>query len=218
MSTATTPAWTPDTSRPGNQGAKASINEPVTTNSPLLFEMLKNLSATDQRTILDMGRASQSSIDFFGDYKCKLIITDAISELYKLDQKKNDTEATWLKALAKTIQYKQQQQTTLDFISLWSLPNYLSQHHLKALIQYLLPVTDSRTRLHAYIYNTLKMPAVPAHYHIKRNHKVVMSPQTHEQKNCPMYHLAELHNCFKPFKVDHAVMLSSGVQEYLFSV
>ena len=219
MPSLSTPAWTQDSiQNPGRTPDKSSVIENTASNSPLLFQMLKNLSATELRTVLDMGHASHSSIDFFGDYRCKLIITDAITELHKLDHKKNDTAQTWLKALAKTLQLDQKNIAPLDLICLWNLPNYLAQHHLKALMEYLLPHTTSNTRLHAYIYNTQKMPASPSHYHIRRDQKVLISPRTAEQKNCPMYHLADLHNCFKPFKVNHAVMLTSGVQEYYFSL
>ena len=218
MSSATTPAWTTDHRPSGRHQDKTSVNEDIITNSPLLFQMLKNLSVTEQHTLLDMGPASQSSIDFLSDYKCKIFISDSISELSKLDQKNTDNLQLWLKTLAKSIQFNQKDPPELDFIFLWSLPNYLAPHHLKALIEYLLPYTSAQTRLHTYIYNTQNMSAIPAKYHINRNQKVVMSSLSQNQINCPMYHLADLHNCFKPFKADHAVMLSSGVQEYLFSV
>ena len=218
MSIATTPAWTPETNRLScGHNDKANINEGITTNSPLLFEMLKKLSATEQRAILDMGQASQSSVDFFGDYKCKLFIADAISDLYKLNKKTSDTPQAWLKTLGRIIQLNQQNQTALDMILLWSLPNYLSPLHLKALIDYLLPHTSGGMKLHAYIYNTQMMPAAPAHYQIRRNNKVAISPATSDQINCPLYHLADLHNFFKPFRAEHSVMLSSGIQEYVFS-
>ena len=64
MSSATTSAWTTDHPPSGRHQDKISVNEDIITNSPLLFQMLKNLSVTEQRTLLDMGQASQSSIDF----------------------------------------------------------------------------------------------------------------------------------------------------------
>jgi hypothetical protein len=217
MSSAITPAWTPDLHRPSGRQNKPSLYDTNTINSPLLFEMLKNLSLTEQRIVLDSGAASQSSIDFFSDYWCKLIITDAMSDLHKPDLKSDDALNAWHTTLGKTIRFNQHSKSTLDIIFLWTLPNYLSPQQLKSLIAYLLPHTSLRVKLHAYIYTTQRMPAEPAHYHITRNHKVIISPVTSEQRNCPLYHLADLHNCFNPFKVDHSVMLSSGIQEYIFS-
>ena len=217
MSSAITPAWTPDPHRPSGSKNKPALYDTNTINSPLLFDMLKSLSLTEQRIVLDAGAASQSSIDFFSDYWCKLIITDAMSDLQKLNLKSDDSLNTWHTTLGKTIRFNQHSKTKLDIIFLWTLPNYLSSQQLKTLIAYLLPHTSRCVKLHAYIYTTQRMPAEPAQYHITRNHKVIISPVTSEQNNCPLYHLADLHNCFSPFKVDHSVMLSSGIQEYIFS-
>lgn len=212
------PAWTPDPHRPAGTHHHSTNNRDKTTiNSPLLFEMLKKLSLTEQCTVLDMGRACQSSIDFFSDYWCKLFITDTISELFELNSKTDDAPQAWLKSLDRTINLYQQEKPNLDMILLWSLPNYLSPGHLKTLIEYLLRGTSRGIKLHTYIYNTQMMPAAPASYHINRDRSVALSPVSSEQKTCPLYHLAELHSCFNPFKVEHAVMLSSGIQEYVFS-
>lgn len=218
MSSVITPAWTPDPHRlAGRHNNKPNIYDTNTINSPLLFAMLKNLSLSEQHTVLDTGQANQSSIEFFSDYWCKLIITDAMSELHRFDLQATDSPADWFKKLEKTLGLNQHTKTALDIIFLWTLPNYLPPQQLKALIAYLLPHTTRRVKLHAYIYTTQRMPAVPAHYHITQNQKVVISPVSSEQRTCPLYHLADLHNCFNPFKVDHSVMLSSGIQEYIFS-
>ena len=219
MSSATTSVRPPGIRRTATarSGNNQDSNHNATSNSPLLFEALKCLSTIEQRIILDMGPASHSSIDFFGEYWCKLFIADAITDLHKQNLKASETPLAWQKALSKSIKFNTLNHANLDIVFLWTLPNYLSPQNLKALIEFLLPHSDSHTRVHAYIYNTQMMPAVPSSYHIKRNQKVDIVLRSSNQKNCPLYHLAELHNCFKPFKVDHAVMLSSGVQEYLFT-
>ena len=219
MSSAISPAWTSNPRRPSaSHNDKLNVNDKSTMNSPLLFDVLNNLSLTESRTVLDLGSASQSSIDFFSDYWCKLFISNSICDLHKLDLQADDAEQGWLKILANTIHFYNQQNPDLDIIFLWSLPNYLTPHHLKELIEYLLPHTSRRLMLHAYIHNTQMMPAVPATYHIRRDHTVEVSVVSSEQRNCPLYHLSDLRNCFNPLKVEHSVMLSTGIQEYLFSI
>lgn len=218
MSSAISSSWRSNLDRSSDgYSNQCDNNKNVTIKSPLLFDMLKKLSQEEQRTVLDMGQACQSGIDFFNDYWCKLFITDAISELYSQDMVADDDSISWYQTLLKTIGFSHQKSSDLDMIFLWSLPNYLTSEHLGELIDYLLPYTSSQITIHAYIHNTLKMPAMPAKFHIKKDHSVNMYTSTNEQKSCPLYHLRDLENCFSPLRVDHSVMLSCGIQEYVFS-
>ena len=185
-------------------------------NSPLLFDMLENLSPILQHTIFDAGRASGSSIDYFCDFRCKLFITDSVSEIYNLDPVTINTPHKWHRTLVKTMQLYKRDKAGLDVIFLWDLPNYLAPNHLKGLINYLLPHASDRVLLHAYLYSARQMPAAPANYHIRRNNTVVIDPGSAERIDCPMYHQTVLQKYLSPFKAKRAVMLSSGIQEYLF--
>lgn len=219
MSSAISPSWNKDAQQyliRHKHGLKD--DDPVIIKSPLLFDMFKKLSETERSAVFDIGCARQSSIDFFSDYWCKLFIVDAVQSLYKLDQSPEQEPVDINSILANAIQFYQQPEPALDMILLWSLPNYLSPAHLKALVQYLLTYASRRVMLHAYIYNSEKMPAEPATYSVRPDLTVAMTPSSESLSNCPLYHLAELHNCFAPLKVEHSVILSSGVQEYVFSV
>lgn len=185
-------------------------------NSPLLFDMLTNLSPVQQHTILDVGRASGSSIDYFNDYWCKLFISDAVSEIHNLDSVTIDTPHKWHRALVKTMQFYKRNTAGLDVIFLWDLPNYLAPDRLKGLINYLLPHVSENVLLHAYLYSARQMPAAPASYHIRRNNTIAIYPGTADQIDCPMYHQTVLQEYLSPLKAKRAVMLSSGIQEYLF--
>jgi len=218
MASAISPAWTTDPNRlPSRRNIQHEDNQ-SSINSPLLFDMLKKLSPEQRHIILDAGCASASSIDYFSNYWCKLFITHSISELHKLDPKTTDTAYKWHRALIKSFGFYKRDKADLDIVLLWGLPNYLSPEKLKELVEYLLPQTSGRLLVHTYIYTSQQMPAAPANYHIGKDSKITLSSNSDEQIDCPMYHLSDLQSFFNPLKVEHSVMLSSGVQEYLFSV
>jgi hypothetical protein len=219
MTSAISPAWTTDPNRlPSRRNIQQSSGNDLCINSPLLFDMLKKLSPEEKRTVLDTGCASQASIDFFSQYWCKLFITNSIAEIHNLDSKAIDTPHKWHRALVKSLGFYKRDKANLDIVLLWGLPNYLPADKLKELIAYLLPQTSNRLLLHTYIYNTQQISATPADYHITNENKVKMAPNSTGQINCPLYHLSDLQDFFNPLKVEHSVMLSSGIQEYLFSV
>lgn len=219
MSSAISPSWNREPQRPlGRQKHGPNDDEPVIIKSPLLFEMFKRLSETERTTVFDISCARQSSIDFFSDYWSKLYFVDAVQSLYKLDQKPDQELVDIDSVLKNSIQFYDQITPELDMILLWGLPNYLSPKYLKALVQYLITFASRRVMLHTYIYNTEKMPAEPVSYSIRPDQTVAMQVFSELQTKCPLYHLAALQNCFAPLKVEHSMILSSGVQEYVFSV
>lgn len=187
-------------------------------NSPLLFDLLNKISTEKKHTILDISQASSESINFFSDYTCKLFITNSITEIHKLSTESINTPHKWHRALVKSMGFYKKEKAGLDIILLWGFSNYLPSGQLKQLIEYLLPHCSDRAYLHTYIFNSEKMTNSPANYRIKNN-KVGVYPQAIEKEiPCPMYHLSDLQQHLTPFTLEHSVMLSSGIQEYLFQL
>lgn len=219
MSSAISPSWNREPQRPlGRQKYGLDDDGQVIIKSPLLFKMFQRLSETERTNVFDISCARQSSIDFFSGYWSKLFFVDAVQSLYNLDQKSDQDPVDINSVLENSIQFYDQQAPELDMILLWSLPNYLSPKHLTALVQYLMAHASSRVLLHAYIYNSEKMPSQPLNYSIRPDQTIAMSASLNLNRNCPLYHLAELNNYFSPLRVEHSMILSSGVQEYVFSL
>ena len=216
MSSAISPSWMKKSDRlSARHGDKLNAGEKINIKSPLLFDMLSRLSITEQSSIFDAGQASSTSLDYLSHYKCKLFINDFISSL---DTAKNNySPEQWNKILHSDIQFYNHAKPELNMIFLWGLPNYLTVDQLQAFVAYLLPYASSDVLLHAYIFNTHMMPSVPANYHIRQDHTVDASQISLNQTASPQYHLADLNKCCNPLRVERSVMLSSGVQEYLFS-
>jgi len=230
MPSVISPAWTKSTwskstcsksahSASGRQGSTSitADNKPETINSPLLFEMVEKLSSHKKHKILDISQANNNSLTFFSDYWCKLFINNTINSIHKLEPEQINTTHKWHRALVNVMGFYKKDNTELDIIFLWDLPNYLEPDKLKGFIDYILPQCTNKTRLHMYIFNSELIIEAPSNYQIMSNRKIAVYPQQHVNKiNCPMYNLSDLKKILAPFNLDHSVMLSSGVQEYIF--
>lgn len=218
MSSVISPSWTTPpqllSKRLGIQ-KDSVITEAVNINSPLLFDLFKNLSKDKKQIILDISQANRSSLEFFADYWCKIYLTNTINEIYNFENSLMNSPHKWHRALVKNMGFYKNDKTGIDIMLLWGLPNYLNAEQLKGLISYLLPQGTKKTLLHTYIYNSELMLKKPANYSIHKN-KVSIQQQLTEEITCPMYNLSDLQKNLLPFKLDHSVMLSSGIQEYVF--
>lgn len=197
--------------------SKTANNIAAIINSPLLFEMLGSLPANKKHTILDISQANNSSLTFFSDYWCKLFINNAINSIHKLNPELINTPHKWHRALVNAMGFYKKDKIELDIIFLWDLVNYLEPDKLKGLIDYIHPQCTNNTCLHIYIFNSELISEAPSNYQIQSNKKVAIYPQQHVNKiNGPTYNLNDLNKMLSPFNLDHSVMLSSGVQEYIF--
>ena len=219
MPSVISPAWTtPPQLLSNRQNAQVdlSFSEAVNINSPLLFDMIKNLSKDRKQIILDISQANSNSLEYFSDYWCKLYLTNSISEIYNFENSSINTPHKWHRALVKTMGFYKKDEKEIDMILLWGLPNYLNAEQLKGLITYLLPQCAKKAQLHTYIFNSELMLKAPANYRIHKNKVSIHQQPITEEINCPMYNLNALQKHLSPFKLDHSVMLSSGIQEYIF--
>ena len=220
MSSAISPAWTKSPHRlsKGQGATGVSVkNKAPTINSPLLFKMLESLSKHKKYNILDISQANNNSLEFFSDYWCKLFINNAINSINKLDKNDINTSHKWHRALVKIMGLHKKSNAELDIIFLWDLPNYLEPEKLKGFIDYILPQCTKNTCLHTYVFNSEFISETPSNYQILSNQKVAISPPQRTNKiNGPMYNVNALKKMLAPFNLDQSVMLSSGVQEYIF--
>ena len=219
MPSVISPAWTtPPQLLSNRQNAQidSSLSEAANINSPLLFEMIKNLSKDRKQIILDISQANSNSLEYFSDYWCKLYLTNSINDIYNFESATLNTPHKWHRALVKTMGFYKKDKKEIDIILLWGLPNYLNTEQLKGLISYLLPQCAKNAQLHTYIFNSELMLRAPANYRINNNKVSIHQQPLAEEIKCPMYNLNDLQKHLSPFKLDHSVMLSSGIQEYIF--
>ncbi len=228
MFSSISPSWRasdPLTSDAQRASTKPGSSTGIPVNSPLLFEWFGKLDAEERRVFLDIARANNESLHFFSDFHCKLYLNNGINEIRGLTTPEDENltreelASTWQTEMARLMGLNHTGQHEIDMIMLWSLINYLSEDQAKALIQVLLPYCSPRACLHMYIYTSETMTAIPANYRIGQERKVLVQPQQSSQKiGCPGYNLKQLQAMLTPFNLEHSVMLSSGIHEYLFQL
>jgi len=219
MPSVISPAWTtpPQMLSKGQVvQSDSNISGAVNINSPLLFELFKKISKDQKKVILDISQANRCSLEHYAEYWCKLHLTNTINEFCSFQQSSINTQHKWHRALVKTMGFYKSDKTDIDIVLLWGLPNYLSEDRLKGLISYLLPQCSLKAQLHLYIFNSELMLEKPANYSIVKNKVSIHHQSLSKEINCPMYNLNDLQQYLSPFKLDHSVMLSSGIQEYVF--
>lgn len=228
MSSSISPSWRasdPLLSDAQRASTKSGMSAGIPVNSPLLFEWFGNIDAEEKHVILDIAQANNESLAFLSDYRCKLYLNNGINEVRDLTPPEDENltreamAATWQAEMFRLMGLDKTDKNEIDMIMLWSLINYLSEDQAKALIQVLLPYCRREACLHMYIFTSETMAAKPANYRIARERKVMVQPQQSGQKiSCPGYNLKQLQAILSPFNLEHSMMLSSGIHEYLFQL
>ena len=107
----------------------------------------------------------------------------------------------------------------LDLVLCWDLLNYLERPALKTLMACIAKRTRSGAHVHALMcYSTPKMPAVPSHHIPTDDLSLTVIPATGELRNAPRYTPEDLALCMPAYRMDRAMLLRNGMQEFLFRV
>jgi len=185
-------------------------------NSPLLFEYLRRLPEDGYYQFLDVTAATPGLLDFFAQFHCRLYLPGCVDELWHMDAEQLDTQDKVRTALANSLVLDGRSTAQLDVILLWDLINYMQKPILTSLIDYLLSYSARTTIIHSYIYTRHSMPAAPARYQFTADNGVYVEQQTANVLDSPAYYQEVLHKLIKPFVVQRSILLSNGLQEYIF--
>lgn len=207
--------------------AKTGTHADNAINSPLLFERYNKIDPEQKHFVLDIAQANNDSLNFFEQYHCKLYLNNGINEVnrFRATVNSNDSEAdedlatSWENHLPSLMNLQAITPHKLDMVLLWGLVNYLSEAEVRTLVQSLQPYCTKNAFLHLYIFTTETMAPAPINYHISASKKVLLqSPTNQSTIPCPGYNLKQLQAMLDPFSLEHSVMLSSGIHEYLFQL
>ena len=187
-------------------------------SSPILFDLLENLSKEEHHEILDLLPAKQGVIDLFSSFYCKLYLPGCLQELCEMSSDRYDTVTKLNRAFTKNIGIYKKQKAALNLIFLWDLPNYMDKAVMKGLIEYLLQHAHKNVKLHLYIHTKEYMPSSPGVYSIMQEGKIWLENSSDTTVKSPLYFQEALQTLLQPFKVKRSIMLSSGLQEYILEL
>lgn len=197
----------------GHAGARAEIERPATFNAPLFRSVAERLDTGERWVLLDLGAAHRQTVAFFSQYRCRLDVADLGEGLEELNA---ESDPGLLEDAAESLLPVRHDETT-DIVLCWDVLNYLELPALSAVMSRVAARARTGTLVHALIvYSDRYMPAQPGNYIPLDDGNLFDLSAYHDERQAPRYTPVDLKSCFKGYVLDRAVLLSNGMQEFLF--
>lgn len=190
---------------------------------PLFGALIERMLDGGRWVIQDLGPAQSATIAFCNRFRCRLDIADLPADIPALNAEEDPKR---LSALAKEI-IPGQHSDTVNVVFCWDLLNYLQRPALTAIMDRVAERGRAGCLVHALIvYSATYMPTVPGRYapwpddtgESSHNDQLVYTPATLESCEAPRYTPDDLAHCLRGYRVERAVLLNNGMQEFLFRI
>lgn len=203
--------------------AKADASAAVRLRAPLFASLIERMYAGGRQVILDLGPAQTATVSLFNRFHCRLDIADLAAAFAVLNSL--EEPGILLEQVENILPVRGGEAT--DIVLCWDLLNYLQRPALSAVMNRVAARSRSGTLVHALIvYSARRMPARPDLYkpcdksgslNGSADHLAITS-MTDEDCDAPQYTPDNLMRCMQGYRIERAVLLSSGMQEYLFRI
>ncbi|HEY2291270.1 MAG TPA: methyltransferase domain-containing protein [Thermoanaerobaculia bacterium] len=160
-------------------------------------------------TVLDLGSAVGSNVEFLSQFGCKLFIED----LYAALSTRMDGDLAGPGFFAEFLSVPED--TRFDVILAWDLFDYLQRKELATFAEQLRRYTNRGALIFALISYLKTIPAQPYRFRIKDDQHLIYERRTGAERPSPRLAPAEVTNLLKEFRVDRSFLLKHGIQEYL---
>ncbi len=195
------------------RNARAEKSRPAAFKAPLFRPVAECLETGERRVILDLCGPRGYTIAFLNSYRCRLDFADLDDGLDRLNA---ETDPRRLADLAELMLPARRDETT-DIVLCWDLLNYLECPALTALMSGVAARAATGTLVHALIvYADSHMPARPGNYAALDDQQLIELTSYAEERAAPRYSPQDLKKCLPGYVLDRAVLLSNGLQEFLF--
>ena len=200
---------------PGALGLNAARNPSVAAafNAPLFHRLLEQMNDDARRVVLDLGPARPETVAAFGRFRCRLDIASLAEAIDTLNGIK-DAETLGQAVLA-ALPPRRAEATHV--VLCWDLLNYLERPVLAALMAEIAGRLVEGSLVHALIaYSTPSIAAKPGRIVPADGQQLSLSRLTAEDRPAHRYTPDELSRCMPGYRVDRAMLLRNGMQEFLF--
>ncbi len=182
---------------------------------PLLAEALQRTEHKTRRVLMEFAPASSASIALYQELSCRLRLIEFPDLRKQL-------------ALASSAQHFSQilrdalppdEGHPSNLILCWDYLNYLPRGPISLLMDAIAKQAQPGALVHMLIaYSAPQMPAQPCHFSPQGRDSVLVSPQVEAQTEAPRYAPKDLLRCMPAYKIDKAMLLRNGYQEYILQV
>jgi len=193
-----------------------SAQEPTSLNTMVFADLLSQPPTDRAIRILDLGSVRQSTIDFFSDYHCHILVTGLCDDFVT----GKGLDKASLKQLQQLIarDIKRHNNNHYDLILCWDLLNYLDKEQFSMLLSQLLPALTSVTRCHSFLYTTANRPPRPGGFQIERKEQMIIVESLTEQNHSCSVTQTTLGKYLPNYKTLRTVLMRNGTQELAFEI
>jgi hypothetical protein len=197
----------------GAATARAEFEKPTTLNAPLFRGVLEKIDPERRLVVLDLGAAQTQTISLFGHFRCRMDIADVADDFDVLNV---DPDQETLCARAEAILTARHEEPT-DLVLCWDLLNYLEPKPLAALTTAIAERARPGAFMHALIaYSESSMPVVPGRYVPLEDYRLHNLAPTLAERPARRYTPDDLRRHLPKCKIERAMLLANGMQEFLF--
>ncbi|MDA1075689.1 MAG: hypothetical protein O3A63_13150 [Proteobacteria bacterium] len=168
---------------------------------PLLFEPFVN---QERITVLDVGPGSPETVNYFSQFRCRLMFADLYSGL------NTQTEPDFEDLLAFP------EDTRFDICLLWDVLNYMSVDEVVAFSAHLQPFLHENSHGHGYGAFSRSKPILVSRYGVATSREVIVRPDVDSTLTAPHPHVqAEISSLLSCFSLKRRTLLQGGRLEFL---
>ena len=192
-----------------------------TLRAPLFTTLAACLRGERRSVILDLGAPRAGTIAFCSRFRCRLDIADLAPDIDALNAEQDKAE---LARMAEAL-LPERSDEPADIVLCWDLLNYLQRPALTALMDRVARRARAGTLVHLLIvYSKNRMPARPGAYYpvfspdsdSDEDLRLVNVPATAEECAAPGYTPETLGRCLSGYHLERGMLLSNGMQEFLY--
>lgn len=184
-------------------------------SSNLAAMVCQPVQADKQLVVLDVGLATAGTVDWFSQFKSKLVFLDLYSESFISEISDNlshdELVAQFKQALGLDLD------TVIDVCLFWDFFNYLDIALLKAFAEALEPHIASHTRGYGLGVLNARSQLPNASYGLLGADKLSQCLRSGEQKPIFSYSQRDLDSLLKCFEIDKSRLMSDGRVEYIMA-
>ncbi|MGI9329801.1 MAG: hypothetical protein ACR2QB_03720 [Gammaproteobacteria bacterium] len=182
-------------------------------NAPLFRSLIERIPEDERWVVLDLGAVCPAVISLFGGRRCRLDIADVAQGLAGLQEPMEPRDLR----IATEALLPELHAEAADLVLCWDTVNYLNRDALTALMARIRDRCRAGTLVHALnCYSHAQMPIEPGHYVPQDDGSLINATICDEQRDAPRYSPEDLGLCMQGYTIDRAMLLSNGMQEFLF--
>ncbi len=163
-------------------------------------------------TVLEVGPATQGTVDFLSRYRCRLHVLDIFSEL-PIEVGEEEGSAALHRRFEELLQFPEG--TSFDVCLFWDLFNYLDRDAVLAFVAGLRPFIRKGTLAHAFSVHKANTPQEDRRYSISDDSELLVKPRRTHLPGYTPHAQDRLKNMLYCFNFDRSVLLEDGRLELL---